>query len=137
MMAQHYSPKQSLKKRERLKSKILLDSLFTGGRSEFAHPIKLLFQFRPRTATDWPLLFSVSVPKKKVKSAVKRNLIKRRIREAYRLHKAPLQELLFDKETQQLSLMLIYIENKPVPYAETEKAVLRLLKKLYDAVSEL
>lgn len=137
MMAQQNSPKQSLKKHERLKSKILLDSLFNGGKSEFSHPIKILYQFTERTEEDWPLLFSVSVPKRKVKSAVKRNLIKRRIREAYRLHKALLQEQLFDKETQQLSLMLIYIENKPLPYADTEKAVLKLLKKLCDAVSEL
>jgi len=136
-MAQNNSPKQSLKKHERLKSKILLDRLFAEGISEFAHPIKILYQFKERTPEDWPLLFSITVPKKKIKSAVKRNLVKRKIREAYRLQKAPLQELLFHKQTHQLFLMLIYIENNPLPYADTYKAVTKLLKKLTDAVSSL
>lgn len=137
MMAQNDITKQSLKKHERLKSKILLDSLFSEGKSEFSYPLKLLYQIKERREEDWPLLFSVSVPKKKIKSAVKRNLVKRKIREAYRLQKAPLQELLFEKGTHQLSLMLIYIENKPVPYADTEMAVSKLLKKLANAIVEL
>jgi len=128
--------KFSLKKHERLKSKILLDKLFQSGKSSFAYPIKLVYQIDPLPEVvpdTWPLLFSVSVPRKKIKSAVDRNLIKRRIREAYRLHKLDLQgELL--QAGHRLAIMLIYIENDIKEYKVIEKSVLKLLKKLNDVI---
>ncbi len=128
------TPSLSLKKHERLKSKILLDKLFQEGQSAFSYPFKLLYRYEANVDADWPLLFSVTVPKKKVRSAVKRNLIKRRTREAYRLHKSDLQAQLASLQSHRLSLMLIYIESEAVEYAKIEKGVLKLVNKLTDAI---
>jgi len=126
--------KFSLKKHERLKSKLLLDQLFQSGSSLFVHPIKVLYQIDALPAGEWPLLFSVSVPKKKIKSAVTRNLVKRKIREAYRLQKLDLQDELIRIGSKRCSLMLIYIENEPKEYDKLEKSVKKILKKLSDAI---
>jgi len=127
--------KFSLKKHERLKSKLLLDKLFDSGSSEFAYPIKLMYHLEALPEGEWPLLFGVTVPKKKIKSAVSRNLIKRRIREAYRLNKIEFQEKLISAGTHRLSIMLIYIESELKEYKDIEKSVLKLLKKLNDAIA--
>lgn len=132
----HTPHKATLKRHECLKSKKLLDALFEEGQSAFAHPIKLLYQFKDLPEKGWPLLFSVSVPKKKIKSAVDRNLVKRRIREAYRLHKHPLQEALQENDKWQLSLMLIHISQDIPPYDILTKAVTRLLNDLVHAIPE-
>jgi len=132
-MALNNTSHNTLKKHERLKSKKLLDSLFVEGKSGFGHPVKVIYKIEPRTENVWPLKFSVTVPKKKIKSAVKRNLVKRRIREAYRLNKASLQTTLFDSEYQ-LYLMLIYIEKEPLQYSEIEKGVIKIINKLANAI---
>lgn len=125
----------TLKKHERLKSKKSIDLLFNKGKSVFSHPIKALFLDVPISSIDdWSLKFGVAVPKKKVKKAVTRNLIKRRIREAYRLNKTPLQEKLKSKEGRQLILMLIFIENTPVEYFQIEKAVTSILEKIINEI---
>ena len=144
------APKATLKKHERLKSKILLDSLFAEGLSNFAYPFKLVYRIQPYTAAPpsakqdptakhraWPLLFSVSVPKKKVKSAPKRNLIKRRVRESYRLTKGDLQTYLLDDPKVIVSLMFIYIENEPKDYVVIEKAVVKLIRQLQNEISKM
>jgi len=127
--------KFSLKKHERLKSKLLLDRLFESGKSSFAYPIKLVYLKEPLPDGEWPLLFSVTVPKKKIKSAVSRNLVKRRVREAYRLHKLDIQDQLLESNSHRLAIMLIYIESEIKEYKVIEKSVLKLLKKLNDALS--
>lgn len=131
--------RKTLKKHERLKSKILLEKLFSEGESVFNYPFKLLYfvstpdvKYSNQT---WPLLFSVSVPKKKIKSAPLRNLVKRRTREAYRLHKSPLQSKLLSEKNVIVSLMFIYIRHEPLDYAVIEKAVIKLLSKLDHEIS--
>src|ERR1700749_3235213 len=73
-------------KEERLCNQKLIDQLFHNGSSFLCYPFKVSWLI----ATD-PQLFPAqvlfSVSKKRYKKAVDRNLIKRRIREAYRLHK--------------------------------------------------
>jgi len=149
--------KATLKKHERLKSKILLDSLFAEGKSLFSYPFKLVYRTQPYPPIaigashgstlnldsetkakhqPWPLLFSVSVPKKKIKTAPKRNLIKRRVRESYRLNKAALQEQLLQDQKVIVSLMFIYIENEPKEYPVIEKAVIKLIKQLHNEINK-
>lgn len=55
----------------------------------------------------------VSVSKRRFKRAVKRNRVKRQIREAYRLNKQPLLEVLAEKDLR-LALAFIYLSDELV-----------------------
>src|SRR6202051_3729951 len=89
------SKKYTFTKEERLCNKKLIGELFHSGSSFLCYPFKASWLF-----VDEPLAFPaqilLSVPKKRFNRAVDRNLIKRRMREAYRLHK---QQLLYDELT--------------------------------------
>ena len=77
--------RSTLKKRERLSSKGAVDALLKSGKCGVSGVLKYVYR------RDNGLPFSrimVSVPKKLFRRAVKRNLLKRRIREAYRLNKS-------------------------------------------------
>jgi len=127
--------KYTLKKHERLKSQKQLDKLFSGSQSRFKYPLKLIYLLEESDEGEWPMLFSISVPKKKVKSAVKRNLIKRRVRESYRLNKNALQEHIFTLGNIKLSMMFIFIENHPIDFKKIDHSVKALLLHLTNEIN--
>ncbi|MGM9741243.1 MAG: ribonuclease P protein component [Candidatus Cryptobacteroides sp.] len=77
--------RSTLKKRERLSSKGAVEALLKSGRYGVSGVLK--FVYRRDNGLPYSRMM-VSVPKKLFRRAVKRNLLKRRIREAYRLNKA-------------------------------------------------
>jgi ribonuclease P protein component len=73
-------------KSEKLCSKKLIKELFNRGSSFYVYPFKVIFLPNlDQNVSEHQLL--ISVPKRIFKKAVDRNLIKRRISEAYRLNK--------------------------------------------------
>jgi ribonuclease P protein component len=81
--------KKTFSKEERLCSKKLLTELFTNGSSFLVYPYRVTWlAANPEQTT--PAQVVIGVSKKKFKRSVDRNLIKRKIREAYRLNKAEL-----------------------------------------------
>ena len=76
----------TFKKEERLCSKKLIEELFHNGSSFLLYPFRLVWLVHPLPA-EVPVQVLINVPKRRFKKAVHRNLIKRRIREVYRLNK--------------------------------------------------
>lgn len=77
----------TLGKSERLKSRKALELLFREGRSFTVFPYRVIYRQVPEG-----LLFGTGVSTRHFKKAVDRNRIKRQTREAFRLHKLPLQD---------------------------------------------
>src|SRR3569832_1780799 len=83
-------------KEERLCNKKLIDELFHNGSSFLCYPFKVSW-LAVTDPQEFPARVLFAVPKKRYKLATQRNLLKRRMREAYRLNKqehlySPLQE---------------------------------------------
>jgi ribonuclease P protein component len=107
--------KKTFCKEERLCSKVLLEALFTKGSSFLVYPYRVswLLATQPQL---FPVQVVIGVSKKKFKRSVDRNLIKRKIRETYRLHK---QELLYNRLSNHrlaLFLSINYIGKEIVPH---------------------
>jgi ribonuclease P protein component len=125
----------TFKKEERLCNKKLIDGLFHNGSSFLCYPFKASWMLADATQ-QFPAQILFSVSKKRFKRAVDRNLIKRRMREAYRLHKQQhLYELLNTSE-KKIVLSLGYIGKEIVPYDFTEKKMLKLLTQLRTEIAK-
>lgn len=122
----------SLSKHERLKSKKQIDALFLNGKAFFVYPFKVKYLFTA-SGENPQLKFGISVPKRNFKKAVDRNRIKRLSREAYRLHKLPIQEKI-QVERSDLQVMFIYTHNEILAYDEMKKAMIKSLHKLVELI---
>jgi len=111
---------------ERLSSTKAIDDLFANGKSKTQFPFKLIYK-KAEFESPFPVRVMFVVPKKKHKRANKRNDIKRRMREVYRLHKHTLYEAL---NTQKIDLMFICLSNEELEYAAIEKSMLQLMETL-------
>lgn len=115
-------------KNERLSSKKTIDKLFTDGNALFAFPFRIIvLPCQPETSAPVQVLFSV--PKKNFKRAVHRNLIKRRMREAYRLNRNSSIPT-FSTSDNSIAIMFIYIEKEIKDYAIIEKGMKKALSKI-------
>jgi ribonuclease P protein component len=119
---------QTFKKNERLHGKNNIQHLFSHGNSYFIHPLKIYFTEREHH-NDVPLKVLFAVSKKTIRRAVRRNLLKRRMREAYRRNKAEIYELLTVKQ-KQYDLALVYIGKDVESYHVLEKKIIQALKRL-------
>lgn len=77
---------QTLCRKERIKSKILIDKLFNDGNSRAMTVFPLRFVYVTNESNETNNIL-ISVPKRYLKHAVDRNKVKRQIREAYRKNK--------------------------------------------------
>ena len=111
---------------ERLCSKKAIDDLFANGKSKTEFPFKLFYK-KTEFESPFPVRAMFVVPKKKHKRANKRNVIKRRMREVYRLNKHLLYESL---KTQKIDVMFICLSNDDLEYTKIEKSMLQLMEAL-------
>lgn len=111
---------------ERLCGKKAIDELFAKGKSKTQFPIKVIYKVS-EFETPFPVRVMFVVPKKKHKRANKRNTIKRRMREVYRLHK---QELYSTLTTCKLDVMFLCLSSEELTYVGIEKSMLALMETL-------
>ena len=119
----------TLSKSERLKSRKITKELFSVGQSEFQYPLKCLYLECSHVDGDsGSLLFAATVSKRNFRQAVKRNLIKRHIREAYRLNKPVISQEGLEKS--HWALMYIYISKNQEDISLLPGAMRKINKKI-------
>lgn len=124
--------RNTLCKAERLSSKITIEQLFAGGSKSFsAFPLRIVFMTVEKTEDVAPVSVLISVSKKKFKRAVKRNRMKRLIREAYRKNKHDLLRLLEEKGYR-LIIAFIYLDNELQTAENIENKTKDLLNRLVE-----
>lgn len=124
----------TLKKDERIRGSKQIEYLFVNGRSFVSYPLRVVFIEQPRVTSSQVSIF-VSVPKKKIKSAVARNRIRRLIHEAYRLNKYTFDRSCLN-ENQMLEIAFVYLKNEMSDYETIERSVRKALKEVEKQLTE-
>lgn len=122
------TPKYTFRKGERLSKKVYIDNLFESNRSFLCYPLKFFYK-KIEDEQAFPLQVLIIVPKKRLRKAVDRNLIKRRIREAYRMEKIEIIEKL-DNPKEVLLLGVMYLCDKKMHYNQIKSAMEYGIKRL-------
>ncbi len=122
-------------KNERLKREQHIDALFRNGEAFSISPIRFVYQIVTREANETPMLVGFSVPKKRVKSAVKRNSIKRKMLEGWRINKHMLIEQMPD--SCQLRIFLIFIGSEKPDSSSISSTIIKGIDKLVKKVSTI
>ena len=125
----------TLKKAERLDRKKVIGKMFAGGagaRSFTVFPLRVVYLTEPELKSQASVLISVS--KRYFKHAVDRNRVKRQLREAYRLNKAELLQIL-DGSNEKLALSFIYMCDELMPSTTIEKRMKTALDKLVEKLA--
>ncbi|MFD0799664.1 ribonuclease P protein component [Maribacter chungangensis] len=117
-------------KKEKLKSKTRIAQLFLEGKTITVFPIKLIYLKVDQQ--DAVVQAGVAVPKKNFKSAVKRNHLKRLLREAYRLNKG----LVVNNTEDSFAFLFLYIGKETPPFGIVEKKMTLLLRKFNARTTE-
>lgn len=115
-------------KDKKLKSRKRIERLFTQGKRYSKFPLVAVYFVDKDQAGQFKI--AVSVPKRKIKKATDRNLIKRRMREAFRRNQLLL------KNHHNIEVMFIYTASKPLEYQTIEKAILSLIDFLNSVSAE-
>lgn len=113
--------------KEHLKSKKTIEKLYAEGTSVTAYPLRAVFIQQNREEQDVTASVLISVAKKRFRHAVDRNLVKRRIREAYRTSKYPLTEVL-ENNDKRIAVAILYIDTRHNSTAFIKRKMEKLLE---------
>ncbi|MBE6317385.1 MAG: ribonuclease P protein component [Bacteroidales bacterium] len=121
--------KLRLYKKEKLCSNTAINMLFRpegSSQATLAYPLRAVWRQNDGRYCDAKMQFLISIPKKRLHHAVDRVMMRRRIREAYRLnhHDYTLTD------NSKIDVAFIYIANSLLPYKIIEKAMKKILKNI-------
>lgn len=124
--------KNTFPKEEKLCRTKSIDRLFLQGESFIAYPLRVVYflEDEPDEALRMASVL-VNVSKKKFKRAVKRNRVKRLIREAYRLNKTPYVQLL-KENGKRMDIAFLYLKNELPTFLEIEKSIQKAANVLFE-----
>jgi ribonuclease P protein component len=125
----------SFAKSEHLCGEKRITRLFTQGDAFIAYPLRVVYLIEPKKDVE-PASVMVSVPKKRFKRAVKRNRLKRLMREAYRLNKHELIEILNEKQLQ-IHVAFNYVSDDVLDFVAVEKKMKIAIQRLIDKIQTI
>ncbi len=111
-------------KKDKLKSKKLIEQLFSEGNAVTVYPLRLIY-LKTNHEDGSVLKTGVSVSKRLHKTAVARNRIKRLLREAYRLNKP----LYFNNSSTSYTFMILYLSKDGTTFEELSNKMKSLFEK--------
>lgn len=128
-------------KADRLHHRSLVEGLYRYGKTFYEFPFRVSWRvltaeqleknFRNSVPENiGPMQFMVTVPKKKRRKAVDRVLMRRRIREAYRLNRGEILKSLPQNLWATISIGVVYIHTENLPYSVVEDKMCSLLTRL-------
>lgn len=122
----------SFGKKEHLVSKKLMEMLFSGGtaKSMVVYPVRMVYMMVDNPEAEPPVQVMVSVSKRYFKHAVKRNRVKRQLRESYRSNKQVLWQALQPVPQKRMVMALIWMTNELKPTPQVTHCVRVLLERL-------
>lgn len=122
-------PGLRLYKKEKLCSTVAIEQLFSRSaavRSTLVYPLRAVWRHNPKRHSDASVAFVISVPKKRLRHAVDRVAMRRRIREAYRLCRPafPMPQIA------RIDLAFVFVANDLMPYKNIDRAVNRIMTEV-------
>lgn len=118
-----------LTRKERLRGKSAIDNLFSKGKSFAAFPLRAVYTIVPAKEGNPEVSLLVSVSKKRFKRAVKRNRVKRLIKETFRLKKNIIAQSLKESGNH-VHLAILYLDKVIPEYQVFDIRMKELLEKV-------
>jgi len=118
---------------ERLRSYHTIRQLYREGITGYLYPYRYSFIVSSAEEGVASAEILIAISKKRVPRAVARNRIRRRIREAYRLNKAPFFHSLHNQNLR-VSLIVTYIGDETTTWQVMEKKIVLLLQDIVNRV---
>ena len=123
-----------LNKQEKLCSRTAVNLLFAEGQSLMAFPLRAAYRIRPRGEN--PVQFLISIPKKRIRKAVMRVTLRRRVREAYRLQRHELLIRQLEQADCGVDIAFVYLDNSPAHYSVISEKMTSLLTRIAQAACQ-
>ena len=119
-------------KKQKLCNETAIKEMFSNGNSFVIHTIRLVWKEQVNS-DDVVIKSIIVVPKKQLKLASDRNIVRRRMKEAYRLNKSTIENSLKNKG-KQLNIAIVYQNDKRLSYKVIEEKIKLILGRLREEI---
>ena len=122
-----------LYKNEKLCSRTAVNTLFRKGNGTVAYPLRAVY--RMHESGEAPAQFLITIPKKRIRHAVNRVLLRRRVREAFRLHRRQLLHPALANANTSMDIAFVYVADEILSYQVIEEKMKVLLTRMAKATT--